>query len=443
MKTISKLAFAFIFIMTGYMYSAAQDCGNKSFNPVQSPTIRSIGQSFEICSNVPGKITEISIHRSAKLNAKRSGMLKLFKGETKTGTPIHTQAVVLEELPKGEERHEVSIVLSKGVDYLPGQKYTFFIELDGTILPSANYANPYAKGRGFAHFDTNPSWDFYFNVGFEPDFCGNKAINGGTKNPTVKAIGQSFKVCSDKPGMVTAVTFQRCAWIRNEKRTGTLKMFEGDTKTGTPIHTQSVTLDALPLEQKRVDVTVELSNGMAYTPGKQYTFFIELDQLIVVGAHYSNPYADGKGYIEKDVNPSWDMYFNILYTELATTNTLEMPNALAVNDKLVSTNGKYTLLMQTDCNLVIYEGAGYSKPIWATNTDNGRVDAKKAQVIMQADGHFVLYNEASTPTWASGTHASVDSKFNQTDWKPVKAVLKDDGALVLISATGKEVWSSK
>ncbi len=66
---------------------------------------------------------------------------------------------------------------------------------------------------------------------------------------------------------------------------------------------------------------------------------------------------------------------------------------------LYSANGKYYFVMQTDGNLVLYQG---SRPLWATGT-NGRAVQR---AIMQEDGNLVLYDFQNRPVWASGTHGN-------------------------------------
>lgn len=149
-------------------------CGNQVVNPVQSPTIPAMGQSFQVCSARAGKLTSITVQRLAKvLNDERKGTLKIFKGEfegaNRDGELIYSQSITMAKLEQAEKRHNVTIQLAGGegsLDYEPNTTYTFYIELNGRILLSAHYGNPYAKGKGFMNVATNPSWDFYFEIGF-------------------------------------------------------------------------------------------------------------------------------------------------------------------------------------------------------------------------------------------------------------------------------------
>lgn len=77
-------------------------------------------------------------------------------------------------------------------------------------------------------------------------------------------------------------------------------------------------------------------------------------------------------------------------------NTLSVGQELRVNQGLVSKDGRYSLDLQGDGNLVIYRRKdGF--PIWATNTNAG------AFLSMQGDGNLVLYGSDGSPFWASDT----------------------------------------
>ena len=89
---------------------------------------------------------------------------------------------------------------------------------------------------------------------------------------------------------------------------------------------------------------------------------------------------------------------------------------LGINQTLLSTNGTWELIMQSDGNLVLYRRANMH-PTWSTKT-NGK-DVMRA--IMQADGNFVLYTFAGAPVWASNT-AGKNGSF---------LIMQDDGNLVI------------
>ena len=108
------------------------------------------------------------------------------------------------------------------------------------------------------------------------------------------------------------------------------------------------------------------------------------------------------------------------------SNTLVPGNSLMPNQELVSTNGKWKLIMQTDGNLVLYRTeTGFAE--WSTKT-NGQ-DVKGA--FMQGDGNFVLYTFANKPVWDSKTYGKPGSYL----------ILQDDGNLVIYQPN-VAVWAS-
>ncbi|WAS96580.1 lectin [Nannocystis punicea] len=93
------------------------------------------------------------------------------------------------------------------------------------------------------------------------------------------------------------------------------------------------------------------------------------------------------------------------------------------DDRITSANGRYSLIMQNDGNLVIYN---QGSAIWATNTAG--TDGETA--VMQTDGNFVLYRVNGTPLWASNTAG-----------RPVSyVIMQDDGNLVVYQTLA--TWAS-
>jgi hypothetical protein len=98
---------------------------------------------------------------------------------------------------------------------------------------------------------------------------------------------------------------------------------------------------------------------------------------------------------------------------------------LDTNQSLASCNGDYTLIMQGDGNLVLYQG---STALWASNTVGSAAD----EAIMQGDGNFVLYTSSGTPVWASNTAGNAGAYLE----------VQNDGNVVIYSASGSVLWST-
>jgi hypothetical protein len=78
---------------------------------------------------------------------------------------------------------------------------------------------------------------------------------------------------------------------------------------------------------------------------------------------------------------------------------LKPEQELLPGQEIRSKNGRNSLIMQTDGNVVLYNGD--RQPLWATNT-HGTV--KPRNLKMQGDGNLVLHDTNGKPRWASGTY---------------------------------------
>jgi hypothetical protein len=83
-------------------------------------------------------------------------------------------------------------------------------------------------------------------------------------------------------------------------------------------------------------------------------------------------------------------------------NILTAGNYLFGNQTQYLSNSGYYLVMQPDCNLVMYQGSSLatSHQVWQSSTGGGGSDC---WLIMQTDGNLVLYN-ATSPHWASNSY---------------------------------------
>ena len=115
-------------------------------------------------------------------------------------------------------------------------------------------------------------------------------------------------------------------------------------------------------------------------------------------------------------------------------DVLRAGESLGIDQKLTSSNGKYTLIMQGDGDLVLYTES--NAPVWATRTQGkGAVRAS-----LQEDGNLVLYTkdverrfhrDAPVAVWAS-----------HTSGENVRLILQDDRNLVIYTADGRALWAS-
>lgn len=98
-------------------------------------------------------------------------------------------------------------------------------------------------------------------------------------------------------------------------------------------------------------------------------------------------------------------------------------STLQVGDIMVSPNGQWQFIMQSDGNAVVY---GSSGPVWSTGTA-----VPDSVLTVQADGNAVLLAPGPRPVWSTGTSTG-----------GATLVMQDDGNLVLYSPW-EATWSSR
>lgn len=95
---------------------------------------------------------------------------------------------------------------------------------------------------------------------------------------------------------------------------------------------------------------------------------------------------------------------------------LSSGQCLQPGQSLQSDSQLYTLILQTDGNVVLYDRN--SQPLWSTGT-GGSITPRN--FVMQTDGNLVLYDANGLPKWASGTDNNPGAFLN----------IQDDGNLVI------------
>lgn len=106
-------------------------------------------------------------------------------------------------------------------------------------------------------------------------------------------------------------------------------------------------------------------------------------------------------------------------------STLTSGASLAAGQSITSPDGRYTLALQADGNLVL---SGPTGPVW----DSATAGKGAARADMQADGNLVVYTADNGVVWASDT----------ADKPGAHLVLQDDRNVVVYAADGTTVlWS--
>ena len=111
-----------------------------------------------------------------------------------------------------------------------------------------------------------------------------------------------------------------------------------------------------------------------------------------------------------------------------TNSSLSKGQTLSSGSSLNSPNGRYRVTMQTDGNLVLYDG---SRLIWTTITK-----ARGSRVTLQQDGNLVLQQFHPAMGDLTFWDTATTNIGNQL-------VLQDTGDLVILDSAGKTVWSLK
>lgn len=104
---------------------------------------------------------------------------------------------------------------------------------------------------------------------------------------------------------------------------------------------------------------------------------------------------------------------------------------LYAGQSLTSQNGRFTLVMQTDGNLVLYPNGGQA--LWHTQTYNiASLQNGNGRAAFQPDGNFVIYDPQNVPRWNSKSFGSVGL-----------LVMQNDGNLVIYDSNGAPIWSTQ
>ncbi len=107
-----------------------------------------------------------------------------------------------------------------------------------------------------------------------------------------------------------------------------------------------------------------------------------------------------------------------------TSSYLQPGQSLPPGHSLSSPNGLYSLWMQTDGNVVLYNGQNDNpaQARWATHTGPGQFTP--SELIMQGDGNLVLYDTSNQARWASGTSRQIGAFLE----------VQNDGNVVIYTA---------
>ncbi|MCX7945269.1 MAG: hypothetical protein N2746_12245 [Deltaproteobacteria bacterium] len=107
-------------------------------------------------------------------------------------------------------------------------------------------------------------------------------------------------------------------------------------------------------------------------------------------------------------------------------NRLNPNEYLSPNQTRISENGRYKLIFQGDCNLVLVDTIN-NVALWTSQTEN---KCSPRWAIMQSDGNFVIYDVNNKAIWASNTDNNPNAYL----------LVRDDGRIAIVNASGNVVW---
>jgi hypothetical protein len=103
-------------------------------------------------------------------------------------------------------------------------------------------------------------------------------------------------------------------------------------------------------------------------------------------------------------------------------DTLSAGESLSVGQSIQSQNRRFSLIMQADGNLVLYQGApSIESAIWSAQTAGLDPLRRPTRLVVQEDGNVVLLSNFDNPAWDSATNGA----------RGASLVLQDDGNLVI------------
>lgn len=165
-------------------------------------------------------------------------------------------------------------------------------------------------------------------------------------------------------------------------------------------------------------------NEASVSPGQTATFTVPLKAPAINGVYNENFSQVIDGY-------SW--FSQLIVRPITVTggqappaNTRAAGQALNVGESIRSNDGRFTFILQSDGNLVLYSP---QRPLWSSGTFGKPI----SRAVMQADGNFVLYDVQGRFYWATWTFGNSGASI----------VVQNDGNVVLYSTSGRPIWDTK
>jgi hypothetical protein len=112
---------------------------------------------------------------------------------------------------------------------------------------------------------------------------------------------------------------------------------------------------------------------------------------------------------------------------LSNADRLLLGQGLFVGERLLSEDGRFSLTLQTDGNLVLHN------PLKQTLWESGMANRPTWDFALQADGNLVMYDVIGNPIYDAGTKGKNGTQF----------ILQSDGNAVLYDGNGNSIWDTQ
>lgn len=169
---------------------------------------------------------------------------------------------------------------------------------------------------------------------------------------------------------------------------------------------------------------VAVMNEASVAPGQTATFTVPLKAPAINGVYSENfsQVIDGYSWFSQQIVKT----ITVSGGQAAPANTRAAGQALNAGESIRSSDGRYTFILQSDGNLVLYSP---QRPLWSSGTFGKPI----SRAVMQSDGNFVLYDAQGRFYWATWTFGNSGSSI----------VVQNDGNVVLHNTSGRPIWDTK
>ncbi|HEX5744499.1 MAG TPA: hypothetical protein VFX84_03575 [Candidatus Saccharimonadales bacterium] len=248
---------------------------------------------------------------------------------------------------------------------------------------------------------------FSFNMTVSNPYNGSLSVNAYRDSAHTQRIYPSYLVKG-----------QKVYYRISAKNTGQNTWDKSFTKVATknPNNRSSVFSDSSWYESNRPDQL----NQSSVAPGQTGTFDFSLTAPQTTGT-----YNESFGLVAEGLDWMPSTVFTENFTVVSgPLSILHRNMSLYPGQQLVSSDGRYRLVLQGDGNLVLYSDRG--RALWHTKT-NGKGGY---YLILQGDGNLVLYTKGGKPLWHTHTARKGGYFLN----------MQSDGNLVLYTSGSKPLW---